>query len=158
MGFADPTYFILMLIFHLDTSGLVCVPALSSVLFGVDSKNYSGHVRHVLVEKARHSSCRFVRIHATPQPYASAHLTYSGDLGVQRGVIRWFLSLHSPANPITLSPKSFPKHPVTCRTTKTCLRRAIRHQPVTRNQMMPCSLLAAYLQQNWTYRPFRLSW
>ena len=34
--FADPTYFILMLIFHLDTSGLVCVPALSSVLFGVD--------------------------------------------------------------------------------------------------------------------------
>lgn len=35
-----------------------------------------------------------------------------GDLGVQRGVIRWFLSLHSPsAYPITISPEKLPKNP-----------------------------------------------
>ncbi|KAH9485409.1 Putative DNA-3-methyladenine glycosylase YfjP [Psilocybe cubensis] len=28
-----------------------------------------------------------------------------GDLGVQRGVVRWFLSLHSPAHTYTLSPE-----------------------------------------------------
>ncbi|KAF9820427.1 hypothetical protein IEO21_01436 [Rhodonia placenta] len=34
------------------------------------------------------------------------------DLGVQRGVIRWFLSLHSPsAYPITISPEKLPKNP-----------------------------------------------
>ena len=34
-----------------------------------------------------------------------------GDLGVQRGVIRWFLSLHSPKHSFTLSPKKLPKAP-----------------------------------------------
>ena len=27
-----------------------------------------------------------------------------GDLGVQRGLLRWFLSLHSPAHPFGISP------------------------------------------------------
>ncbi|TDL24272.1 DNA glycosylase [Rickenella mellea] len=34
-----------------------------------------------------------------------------GDLGVQRGVLRWFLALHSPAHPYTISPKKLPKAP-----------------------------------------------
>ena len=34
-----------------------------------------------------------------------------GDLGVQRGVIRWFLSLHSPKHPFMLEPKKLPKAP-----------------------------------------------
>ncbi|KAJ3529786.1 hypothetical protein NM688_g7806 [Phlebia brevispora] len=34
-----------------------------------------------------------------------------GDLGVQRGVLRWFLSLHSPSFGIQLSPKKVPKPP-----------------------------------------------
>lgn len=34
-----------------------------------------------------------------------------GDLGVQRGVIRWFLSLHSPKHSFTLEPKKLPKAP-----------------------------------------------
>lgn len=35
-----------------------------------------------------------------------------GDLGVQRGVLRWFLSLHAPtAYPLTISPEKLPKHP-----------------------------------------------
>jgi hypothetical protein len=34
------------------------------------------------------------------------HLTDSqGDLGVQRGLIRWFLSLYSPLHPCSISPK-----------------------------------------------------
>lgn len=32
----------------------------------------------------------------------------SGDLGVQRGIARWFLSLHSPQHPIMISPKKLP--------------------------------------------------
>ncbi|KAG2015538.1 hypothetical protein CC2G_008802 [Coprinopsis cinerea AmutBmut pab1-1] len=32
-------------------------------------------------------------------------LACSGDLGVQRGLARWFLSLHSPAHTYTLSPE-----------------------------------------------------
>ncbi|KAL4254230.1 Alkylbase DNA Glycosylase/Transcriptional Activator [Abortiporus biennis] len=32
-----------------------------------------------------------------------------GDLGVQRGMVRWFLSLHSPTYNITLSPEKVPK-------------------------------------------------
>lgn len=35
----------------------------------------------------------------------------SGDLGVQRGLLRWFLSLHSPSYPLTISPKKLPKNP-----------------------------------------------
>ncbi|KLO19484.1 DNA glycosylase [Schizopora paradoxa] len=31
-----------------------------------------------------------------------------GDLGVQRGIARWFLSLHSPQHPIMISPKKLP--------------------------------------------------
>ena len=34
-----------------------------------------------------------------------------GDLGVQRGVIRWFLSLHSPKHLFTISPKKLPRAP-----------------------------------------------
>ncbi|KAH9935612.1 DNA glycosylase [Fomitopsis serialis] len=35
-----------------------------------------------------------------------------GDLGVQRGVLRWFLSLHAPtAYPLTISPEKLPKNP-----------------------------------------------
>lgn len=34
-----------------------------------------------------------------------------GDLGVQRGVLRWFLSLHSPQHNYTISPKKLPKAP-----------------------------------------------
>lgn len=36
-----------------------------------------------------------------------------GDLGVQRGVCRWYLSLHSDEHPITVSPKK--KTPATKR-------------------------------------------
>lgn len=38
-------------------------------------------------------------------------LLWPGDLGVQRGVIRWFLSLHSPGDPVTISSKKLPKAP-----------------------------------------------
>ncbi|THH07981.1 hypothetical protein EW145_g3020 [Phellinidium pouzarii] len=34
-----------------------------------------------------------------------------GDLGVQRGVARWILSLHSPKHPYTISPRKLPKAP-----------------------------------------------
>ena len=35
-----------------------------------------------------------------------------GDLGVQRGVLRWFLSLHAPiAYPLAISPAKLPKSP-----------------------------------------------
>lgn len=51
-----------MLMSHFNLSGLVRLSALYSRLFGVDFTIYSGHVRHVLVEKARHSSRRFVFI------------------------------------------------------------------------------------------------
>lgn len=34
-----------------------------------------------------------------------------GDLGVQRGMLRWFLALHSPADPVQISPKKLPKNP-----------------------------------------------
>ena len=35
-----------------------------------------------------------------------------GDLGVQRGVLRWFLSLHAPtAYPLAISPAKLPKTP-----------------------------------------------
>ncbi|KAI0930616.1 hypothetical protein AcV5_007284 [Taiwanofungus camphoratus] len=34
-----------------------------------------------------------------------------GDLGVQRGVLRWFLSLHSSSYQITISPHKLPKNP-----------------------------------------------
>ncbi|KAF7793830.1 hypothetical protein EIP86_004951 [Pleurotus ostreatoroseus] len=34
-----------------------------------------------------------------------------GDLGVQRGVLRWFLSRHAPSFAITISPKKLPKPP-----------------------------------------------
>ncbi|KAF8580444.1 DNA glycosylase [Ramaria rubella] len=34
-----------------------------------------------------------------------------GDLGVQKGLIRWFLSLHCPDVPLTISPKKLPKAP-----------------------------------------------
>lgn len=30
---------------------------------------------------------------------------YLGDLGVQRGIARWFLALHSPAHPYMISPE-----------------------------------------------------
>jgi DNA-3-methyladenine glycosylase II len=34
------------------------------------------------------------------------HLTkIQGDLGVQRGLLRWFLSLHSPLHPFSISPQ-----------------------------------------------------
>lgn len=32
-----------------------------------------------------------------------------GDLGVQRGLLRWFLALHSPAHPFGLAPEKLPK-------------------------------------------------
>ncbi|GJJ06104.1 hypothetical protein Clacol_000293 [Clathrus columnatus] len=34
-----------------------------------------------------------------------------GDLGVQRGMLRWFLALHSPNDPVNISPKKLPKNP-----------------------------------------------
>ncbi|EPQ57693.1 hypothetical protein GLOTRDRAFT_38343 [Gloeophyllum trabeum ATCC 11539] len=34
-----------------------------------------------------------------------------GDLGVQRGLIRWFLSLHNPSYTIDISPQKLPKAP-----------------------------------------------
>ena len=34
-----------------------------------------------------------------------------GDLGVQRGVLRWFLSPHSPKHPYTIAPSKLPKAP-----------------------------------------------
>jgi len=34
-----------------------------------------------------------------------------GDLGVQRGLLRWVLSLHSSSDPYTISPKKLPKPP-----------------------------------------------
>lgn len=35
-----------------------------------------------------------------------------GDLGVQRGVVRWFLSLHAPTtHPLIISPAKLPKNP-----------------------------------------------
>lgn len=50
--------------------------------------------------------------------YARGHLhspSYSvdllGDLGVQRGVLRWFLSRHLPSYGITIEPKKIPKPP-----------------------------------------------
>ncbi|EJD03373.1 DNA glycosylase [Fomitiporia mediterranea MF3/22] len=33
-----------------------------------------------------------------------------GDLGVQRGVVRWFLSLHSAKHPVAISPKKLPSN------------------------------------------------
>lgn len=30
---------------------------------------------------------------------------YTGDLGIQRGIVRWFLSLHSPAHSYSISPE-----------------------------------------------------
>lgn len=33
----------------------------------------------------------------------------SGDLGVQRGLLRWFLALHSPDYNLTISPKKLPR-------------------------------------------------
>lgn len=33
------------------------------------------------------------------------YFPYAGDLGVQRGVVRWFLSLHSPVHNYTISPE-----------------------------------------------------
>lgn len=39
-------------------------------------------------------------------PWGKAFLNLCiGDLGVQRGMLRWFLSLHSEAHPFTLSPE-----------------------------------------------------
>ena len=43
--------------------------------------------------------------------HIASHSQYAGDLGVQRGVIRWFLSLHSPQHPYAISPKKLPKAP-----------------------------------------------
>jgi DNA-3-methyladenine glycosylase II len=36
---------------------------------------------------------------------------FLGDLGVQRGMLRWFLALHSPDYTITISPLKLPKAP-----------------------------------------------
>ncbi|OBZ68024.1 DNA-3-methyladenine glycosylase 1 [Grifola frondosa] len=38
-------------------------------------------------------------------------MQWTGDLGVQRGLLRWFLSLHSPSYPLTISPKKLPQNP-----------------------------------------------
>ena len=38
-------------------------------------------------------------------------LPFTGDLGVQRGVLRWFLSLHNPSFRIDISPEKLPKDP-----------------------------------------------
>jgi len=38
-------------------------------------------------------------------------LDLQGDLGVQRGMLRWFLSLHSPKHPYTIAPSKLPKAP-----------------------------------------------
>jgi DNA-3-methyladenine glycosylase II len=35
-------------------------------------------------------------------------LTFAGDLGVQRGLLRWILSLHQPEFRIEISPKKLP--------------------------------------------------
>ncbi|KZT72197.1 DNA glycosylase [Daedalea quercina L-15889] len=50
---------------------------------------------------SRYSPC------GAPTSYLSVR-----DLGVQRGVLRWFLSLHAPtAYPLTISPAKLPKNP-----------------------------------------------
>ena len=40
-----------------------------------------------------------------PIPLAERSFYTSGDLGVQRGLCRWYLSLHSDEHPITVSPE-----------------------------------------------------
>ena len=35
----------------------------------------------------------------------SIYFPFAGDLGVQRGVVRWFLSLHSPVHSYSISPE-----------------------------------------------------
>lgn len=34
-----------------------------------------------------------------------------GDLGVQRGLLRWFLTMHSPAHAVSISPEKLPQAP-----------------------------------------------
>ena len=34
-----------------------------------------------------------------------------GDLGVQRGLLRWFLAMHSPAHAVSISPEKLPQAP-----------------------------------------------
>ena len=45
------------------------------------------------------------------------HLSATGDLGVQRGLCRWYLSLHSDEHPITVSPEK-KKTPAKSKSTK----------------------------------------
>lgn len=42
-----------------------------------------------------------------------------GDLGVQRGLVRWFLSLHSPKHSYSISPRKLPKPPTDTEDTET---------------------------------------
>lgn len=54
---------------------------------------------------------------SSPSVRPSHHLTFpsypnSGDLGVQRGLLRWILALHSPStHDIQISPRKLPKQP-----------------------------------------------
>jgi DNA-3-methyladenine glycosylase II len=48
------------------------------------------------------------------RPLTSIKLTWinqKGDLGVQRGLLRWFLSLHFPAHPFSISPEKVSGQP-----------------------------------------------
>lgn len=47
----------------------------------------------------------------------------TGDLGVQRGLARWFLALHSPTDPFSLSPEKVSQLSKKKKTTETDARR-----------------------------------
>ena len=70
----------------------------------------SRHVRNVLPPPPRHPPRRSV---PSPLPYTQrTHHTSTGDLGVQRGLLRWFLALHSPhTHSVQISPLKRPKMP-----------------------------------------------
>ena len=53
----------------------------------------------------------FLTPHPSPTPLLTPLLTPPGDLGVQRGLLRWVLARHSPDYTVQISPKKLPRLP-----------------------------------------------
>lgn len=68
----------------------------------------SRYVCYVFSPPSEHPSCRYVTRKSSKRKILTLR---AGDLGVQRGLVRWFLSLHSPKHDYAISPRKLPKAP-----------------------------------------------
>lgn len=68
----------------------------------------SGHVRDFLAKTTGYHASRCVFVFFYAKIAYNLTALDKGDLGVQRGLVRWFLSLHSPKHAYTISPRKLP--------------------------------------------------